>query len=109
MTAPPRERETTGLIAGFALWSLSFVALYGAHGAICATGTGEGVGPRAILIGLWLLSLAAQGALMAWYAQRLRHAAKAAHFLRLTALVLAVAAFVSTLWTGLPIIALPLC
>ena len=109
MTDRPPDRESAALVAGFGLWSLSFALLYGAHGTICSVGVDSGFGARAILIGLWVLMLAAHVALIAWFAGRLRTATTASRFVRFAALVLSIAAFGATIWTGLPLVALQVC
>lgn len=109
MSGQPPDREAAALVAGFALWSLAFVLLYGAHGTICSVGASSGLGPRAILIILWALMLAAHVALIAFFAARLRKASMLSRFVRLAALVLSIAAFGATIWTGIPVISLQVC
>ena len=96
-------RETLGLIAGFGLWSLAFVALYGLHGLGCGIGIAPG-GLRAALVLLLGLFLAGHVVLAAWL-MRVIHD----RFLRAASLVLAVGAGATTLWTGIPVALLSIC
>lgn len=50
------------VLAGPTLWAVVFVAVYAAHGAVCAPITGpEGLtsGARLLLIGIWIVGVAA--------------------------------------------------
>lgn len=109
MSRHPSNREAAGLIAGFALWSLAFAVLYGAHGAICATGVLGEAGGRILLIGLWAVMIAGLAALITWLVRQLRTAQPALHFIRLVSLALAVAALGATAWIGIPALILSIC
>lgn len=110
MTSRTTSYEAAGLVAGFALWSLGFAALYGAHGLTCAADIpwGRPVS-RAVLIGIWAIMIAAHLALIAWFFRRLRAAMRATRFIRTASLLLAVAALGTTIWTGVPVVSLSLC
>ncbi|MBU2339952.1 MAG: hypothetical protein KKE77_01745 [Alphaproteobacteria bacterium] len=111
MTAGPRptNSEAAGLVAGFALWSLAFLALYGGHGTLCAFEAEGGTDARAVLLGIWTTILIAQAALILWFARRWRASPAELRFIRLVSLVLAIAAMAATVWTGLPVATLTLC
>lgn len=56
MKEGPTNREAAGLVAGFSLWALAFLLLYGAHGLACAAGAGAGrwdTLARALLVAVW--------------------------------------------------------
>lgn len=108
MTAGPRPTnvEIAGLVAGFALWSLAFLLLYGGHGALCAVGAG---GARALLLSIWAGILLAHIGLILWFAKRWRVSPDELRFVRMASLILAIAAMAATVWTGLPIATLTLC
>lgn len=110
MKGAPTNREAAGLIAGFALWSLGFAGSYGLHGLFCgADMTGGHGGARMMLLGLYGLILMAEAGLIVWMLRRWRAAPRALHFVRGASLALAVAALVTTLWTGIPVLSLRLC
>lgn len=113
MTGWPKDREVAGLIAGFGLWALAFVALYGGHGLVCALGLGAGDGEtfaRIALALVWIVALAAHLWLIVWFRQRLRYTGEGAlHFVRLASFILAVASFGATFWTGLPVLTVSIC
>jgi hypothetical protein len=105
--------EILGLVAGFAIWSLVFVVLYGAHGLACGR-DGEVAIPagltRAALILLYFAGLGAQAALVFWFRARLRTAGGAPlRFLRRASFLLAAGALVATAWTGLPVLTTSIC
>jgi hypothetical protein len=108
-TARPTNIETAGLVAGFALWSLAFLALYGGHGTLCALEADGGPAARAVLLGIWAAILAAHIGLIVWLARRWRAAPEQLRFIRLLSVILAVAAMAATVWTGLPVATLTLC
>lgn len=116
MSALARPRGLLGLAAGFLVWSAAFVVLYGLHALGCAWGwDARAAGPtsllRLVLVGAWVGHLALL-VLLVLLARRLAGAAGAGEGPRLLAqatLVLSLAALVATLWTGLPVIAYPLC
>jgi len=108
-----REIELLGLVAGFAVWSLGFVLLYGAHGLACSLGVRPGAGDgaaRAVLAGLFALLLAANLWLVLRLRRRLRQAPGGpVRFVRLASLALATAAAGASLWTGFPVLTLGIC
>lgn len=101
--------EAAGLVAGFGIWSLAFVLLYGWHGFACA----QGLAPAVARTGLFLLfglHLMAHAALIWWFHARWsRPADPPLRFVRLASLVLAIGAMGTTLGTGLPALVLRLC
>ncbi|WP_126171989.1 hypothetical protein [Altericroceibacterium xinjiangense] len=112
MIPAPTNREALGLVAGFGLWSLTFLLLYGGHGLACGLGARPEDGAaltRILLLAVWIAMLAAHGALIVWFVRRLRAASDTLRFVRRASVVLAVAALVATFWTGLPVAALEIC
>lgn len=111
MTTTPRptNAETAGLLAGFGVWSLAFVALYGGHGFLCAVEAGGGPSARVVLLGIWAAVLVAHIGLILWFARRWRASPDELRFIRLVSLILAIAAMAATVWTGLPVTTLTLC
>lgn len=111
MTRAPRPFELLGLVAGFGLWSLAFAALYGLHGGACESGWSPAAA-RAGLLALFVLFLAAHGVLGWWLWRRWRAAQGgdgALPALRFWSFLLALAAGLTTLWTGLPVALLAVC
>lgn len=104
--------------AGLIIMSSAFVFLYGGVGLGCALGweTRAVFGTNLltlILIGLWLLHLAALGALQ-WYALGLWHNAAgpdaaAARFLSATTCLVAAIGLIATVYIGFPVLVLPPC
>jgi hypothetical protein len=110
MIRGPTNREAAGLVAGFALWSLAFVLLYGGHGLICSAALPIGESSaRALLLSAWALMIAGHVALIVWFVRRLRAAETSVRFVRMASLVLAIAALGATVWTGIPLIGLTIC
>lgn len=110
MNGGPTDGEAASLVAGFALWSLAFVLLYGGHGLICSVVAPVGEsGARALLFAIWATMIAAHLALIVWFVFRLRAGEVSVRFVRLTSLTLAVAALGATIWIGLPLISLKIC
>lgn len=116
MSALARPRGLLGLAAGFLLWSSAFLVLYGLHALGCAWGwDARAAGPasllRLALLGAWALHLALVAALVL-LARRLARApghGDGAALIGRTTVALSVAALVATVWTGVPVVALPLC
>ena len=111
MSAPARGHHLAFLSFGFIVWAVGFSALYGAHALGCAYGWHHlAFGPttllRALLIGLFLASLAATAALAAW---TLRRAARDPTMLPIATAGTSLAALAATAWTGAPALALRLC
>lgn len=103
------------LVAGFTVWSSGFVLLYGLHALGCRWGWEETLlGPvtlnRAVLIGIYIAHILAGAAL--WFP--LQSAArgwpgKTGAFLKTASAMLTVAALVSTIWIGAPVLFLATC
>jgi hypothetical protein len=100
--------EPLGLIAGFLLWGLAFVTLYGSHGFAC----GVGVAPdnhdgttRVALLAAFLGFVVAHATLAWWFWKRLGRGESHSHrFVRFASFILAIAALVATVWTlGAPL------
>lgn len=116
MSALARPRGLLGLAAGFLAWSSAFLVLYGLHALGCAWGwDAREAGPasllRLVLVGAWIAHLALLCGLVA-LSRRLGRDAGAGDAPRLLAratMALTLAALVATLWTGLPVVAYPLC
>lgn len=108
-----RNAEPLGLVAGFALWSLAFVVLYGGHGFACGVGVRPGHydGVARAALGLVLLLFVAAHVWLAWWFwRRLERAGeRTIRFLRLASLTLAIGALITTVWTLFPVVALTLC
>lgn len=107
---PPPPVLLVVFVAGFLIWSLAFVALYAAHSLICARAPGW---PPAIAHGvmaaIWIGHLAAIAALAAWIVRRHPTERSDLRFLQRTSLMLALAAGIATVWTGLPILTTRAC
>ncbi|RIY01859.1 hypothetical protein D3218_05890 [Aureimonas flava] len=105
------------LVAGLVIWSSAFVSLYALLSVGCAFGwEARSVGPvsvqRAVLLGVWLLHLAALAALVGWTWRRARRAAPSdplAGFFARTALACAVVSVAVTLVNYAPILGLSAC
>lgn len=110
---PGRNAEPLGLVAGFLLWGLAFVTLYGGHGFACGVGVTAGHHDgttRIALVIAFLLFVAAHAALAWWFWKRLGRAEdRPLRFVRFASFVLAVAALVATLWTLGPPLLLSIC
>jgi hypothetical protein len=108
-----RNAEALGLVAGFLLWGLAFVVLYGGHGFACGVGVRPGHydGVTRIALGATFLTFVAAHAALAWWLwKRLRRAGEPPlRFVRFASFVLAVAALVTTVWTLFPVLALSIC
>lgn len=101
------------LLAGFTVWSAAFLGLYIIHAVGCEWGWHArevgGLGLlRAVLVATWIAHLGLAAA-VTLAARRLRAVGETPPAVRAAAFGLGVAAIVSTLWTGLPVLALPLC
>jgi hypothetical protein len=106
------------LVAGFAIWSSSFIALYGVFSLGCALGWERVVfGPlslnRLVLLLIWLLHIAAIVLLLFWTARRatlLRtENGSASDFLLWAGWGAMVSALAATIWTGAPILLTSMC
>jgi len=111
MSAARTNAEALGLVAGFGLWSLAFVTLYGVHGYACGSGAGPGdTIVRIVLIALLGAFLAAHAWLAGLLARRWKRSGEGpVRFIRLASLVLAIAAAGTTIWTGIPVLTLSIC
>lgn len=103
-----RNAEPLGLVAGFLLWGLAFVVLYGGHGFACGVGVAPGNQDgttRIALVAAFLGFVVAHAALAWWFWKRLRGAQEPPlRFVRFASFILALAALVATLWTlGAPL------
>ena len=105
--------------AGYIVWSIAFVFLYAFQGYACASGLDAaslfGLNlATAILLLIWIVHLAAGGALFA-FARRARSNATTSadaetlRFLASLSCLLAVAGVVSTFYIGAPVIFLDPC
>jgi hypothetical protein len=96
------------LAAGFAIWASAFVLLYSAASLGCELGWNQAnVGPisllRTVLIGLWLIHMAA----LAWlfvYCARASRSGETDRFIHRAAMYLTMAAIASTVWIGLALV-----
>lgn len=95
------------------LWLISFSALYGLHGLVCAADWPLAPGPAgiawgrlALLTGAALAILAQLAVLVALGRTRL---GPTPGFLRRATLTLATAALIAAIWTSLPAAVLPIC
>lgn len=122
------ERPTSGapglllLIAGFIIWAIGHAALYGMLSIGCAAGWWQvALGPlsvqRLMLLAIWAVHVAAIAYLLAWLwrgyraekAQGPGPIAPTGRFLWLATIASTVAALISMVWTGLPILAASPC
>lgn len=109
MSGRVATREALALVGPFMLWGLGFILLYAGHGTACSIGA-EREPARLVLAGLFLLTAAAHGWLCWWLWQRLGAAPEGPlRFVRLAGFTLSVAALVTTLWTGSPVLLLSIC
>lgn len=97
-------------VAGLVVWAVAFSAIYGAQGLVCARGWHDvAIGPvgvgRALLVMLWLVFCA----LLGWMTWRLRRAWHGGVFLDRLAAASAVVGLISTVYTGLPVVATAVC
>ena len=113
MITPRTNKEALGLVAGFGLWSLAFVVLYGGHGLACGVGVRPGHYDdltRAILTVTFAAFIAAHVGLAWWLWHRFRSAPEGpVRLVRLVSLVLALAALGATAWTLFPVTVLTIC
>ena len=96
------------MAAGFGLWASAFVLLYSAASLGCELGWNRiGVGPisllRTVLIGLWLVHMAALAWLFVYCARAARNG-QPDHFVHRAAMYLTVAAIASTVWIGFALV-----
>ena len=95
------------------LWLVSFSALYGLHGMICATDWTLAPGPGGIAWGRLALlagaALAVLEQLAVLVALRWTRLGPAPGFMHRATLTLAVAALIAAIWTSLPAAVLPIC
>ncbi len=104
--------------AGFAAWSVAFVALYGLLSIGCELGWQQlKIGPanlhRVVLIATWIASIAINGWIMlaSWRGMRapMREGESVQRLLWWMATLANIGAFVSMIWIGLPILGSSLC
>lgn len=96
------------MAAGFGLWASAFVLLYSAASLGCELGWNQSsVGPisllRAILIGLWLIHMAALAWLFVYCARAARNG-QPDRFIHRAAMYLTMAAIASTVWIGFALV-----
>ena len=94
-----------GLITGFGVWALAFVALYGVHGFACASGWNSDTA-RLVMGGVWLAALVA---VLLFMRLLIRARDSGKPFPRTAGLTLAIGAVVATIWLGVPVLVLPTC
>jgi hypothetical protein len=108
-----RMRDVLRLSLPLTLWLITFSALYGLHGLICAGNWGADPGLGSLPLGRTALLAAAAVALLTQGAMIFllfgSRVGAASGFLRQTSLALAVVALVATVWTVVPIALLPTC
>ncbi len=111
MSVPRTNAEALGLIAGFGLWSLAFVVMYGIHGYACGPSAAPGHAiVRVALVASLGAFLGAHAWLVWWFARRWKQSEEGpVRFIRFASLVLAIAAAATTLWTGIPVLTLSIC
>ncbi|MGP9822811.1 hypothetical protein ACTZWW_22520 [Salinarimonas sp. NSM] len=121
MSVFARPAGLIGLVAGFLVWSSAFLVLYGLHALGCAWGwEARAVGPTSALRLVLVLAWALHVALLAALALAARRGLppkgltgegedRTPALVAGATLVLTLAALVATLWTGLPVVAYPLC
>jgi len=113
MTPPARSFwRLVLLVAAFLIWSLAFIALYGAHGVACAAGWAGPDNPwplRLTLIGAWGIMTVGAAAFAAWTWKRPIEDQPAQLFLRNVTLATAVIGVVATAWLGAPLFLLRIC
>lgn len=97
-------------VAGLILWAVAFSAIYGLQGLSCAFGwdaielAGSSVA-RIILIATYAVSVA----VIAWLCWRLRPGSNTMSFLGTLAFASAIIGLISTIYTGMPVLALTIC
>ncbi|TRO90546.1 hypothetical protein FKB34_14200 [Glycocaulis profundi] len=118
---PSPARPVSGLhliwlVAGFSVWASGFILLYGLHALGCRWGWEEaaflgGISVnRAVLIGVYLAHIAAGAALwLPLHAAAKRWPGEGGVFLKSASVLLTVAAVVSTIWIGAPVLFLAAC
>lgn len=108
-----REVETLGLAGGFIVWAFGFSLLYAAHGLACGLGVAHGhfdFATRAALVSLFFLFIGTNAGLAWWFLLRWRRTHEPSlRRLRLISFILAIAACVATIWTGIPVLMLRIC
>ncbi len=119
-TAKTTGTRTTGaalllLCAGLLIWSSAFLWLYAALSFGCAFGWQDLplLGPlsllRGVLLGLWLLHLAALAALLPWTRRKARQAPERDRFMAQAAFHATVVALVVTVINYAPVLVLTAC
>ncbi|KPP82381.1 MAG: hypothetical protein HLUCCA04_06475 [Oceanicaulis sp. HLUCCA04] len=110
-----RGTDLVWLVAGFTVWAAGFSAVYGLHAVGCRAGWEEagfaGLSANRIVLLAAYLGHSALGA--ALYFPLVRIAARweglSARTIRQTAIMVTLAAVISTLWTGAPVLFLETC
>jgi hypothetical protein len=108
-----RMRDVLRLSLPLTLWLITFSAVYGLHGLICAGNWGALPGLGSLTLGRTVFLAAAAAAILTQGAMIFllfgSRFGGASAFLRQTGLALAVIALVATVWTVIPITLLPTC
>ncbi len=105
--------EVLRLALPLTLWLISFSALYGLHGVVCAADWPLAPGPSGIAWGRLALLAGAAAAILVQLAALVAlgwtRLGPAPGFMRRTTLTLAAAALIAAIWTSLPAAVLPVC
>lgn len=97
-------------VAGLILWAVAFSVIYGLQGLSCALGW-DSLGPAGLSAARIILIATYAGfiGLLAWLCWRLRPSTSPRNFLGSLAFASAVIGLISTIYTGLPVLALSIC
>lgn len=110
-----RGPDLIWLVAGFTLWGAGFSALYGLHAVGCRAGWEEaafaGLSVNRIVLLLTYIGHVALGAALWFPLDRIarRWQGPSADTVRRVAIMVTIAAVISTLWTGAPVLFLETC
>lgn len=110
-----RGPDLIWLVAGFTIWAAGFSVLYGLHAVGCRAGWEEaaiaGLSANRILLLVAYLGHAVLGAALWFPLDRIarRWEGPAADTTRRVAVMVTLAAVISTLWTGAPVLFLEAC
>lgn len=110
-----RGPDLLWLVAGFTVWAAGFSALYGLHAVGCRAGWEEaalaGLSANRIVLLVTYIGHVALGAALWFPLDRMarRWEGPSAETLRRAAIMVTIAAVVSTLWTGAPVLFLETC
>ncbi|MGY6660903.1 MAG: hypothetical protein ACXIVO_01140 [Glycocaulis sp.] len=110
-----RGPDLIWLVAGFTVWAAGFSVLYGLHAVGCRAGWEEaviaGLSANRILLLVTYLGHVALGAMLWFPLNRIarRWEGASADTMRRVAVIVTIAAVISTLWTGAPVLVLEAC